>query len=119
MKVIISSSPELLDDINELLGREETAESLKGIKGSIKLMGLRTLRPAFPDDAQIKYLKSMGIPMPEVDTYRIYIGKEVQSVIEKHGGVELPIDILDDFERFREEVLVRVLAVLGSTSIHN
>ena len=71
-------------------------------------------RPVFPSNEQVDYLKGIGIDMPQPETYRIYIGSDVDKITERQGGVELPAKVLEDYDTFKEEILLRIRRIAGS-----
>lgn len=77
---------------------------------------IKSLRPLFPSVAQIEYIKSIGLKIPELEQYRVYIGSEILDIKEYYGGVELPISVLDDASTFDREITERVRKEVGLIS---
>ena len=70
--------------------------------------------PVFPTEEQIAYLSDIGADIPEEDNYRIYIGEDVKEKQEQYGGVKLPVSVLDNWDNFYDEVILRIRNVAGS-----
>lgn len=110
-EVLIGVSEELFPAFSQHWFSEETAAALKSsFPVDIRVMDMI---PMWPHEGQLKYLQSIGVPMPKLDSYRMRIGVEVQQITEHIGGVELPPSVLDTVDTFRQEVLSRLRSAIG------
>lgn len=65
-------------------------------------------------------IEAIGLDLVNlVDRYKIYIGPDVNSLNLACDGMELPASVLDDFEKFRMNVLSVIHSILEVSKKEN
>ena len=111
-EIIINLKEELSDKFLQCWNSADRDNILRNIfSTTIQIIGVK---PIFSSEEQMEYLKSIGVDVPPPENYRIYIGDDISSKVERYSGVELPASVLDSTEEFREEILYRIRRIVGS-----
>ncbi len=114
-KIIISINKTLEEKLLSLFSEEDARRILSYGETFPFQIETTDWKPMFPSKAQIAYLEKLkDSKLPKPESYRIYIGDDINEVTEKPNGVELPSQILDNKTLFRKEVLYRIKEVIGS-----
>ena len=109
MKLTINSFSGFVPTVKKYVKRKETIKILKDKVDSIEVIGAR---PLFLPDDRFEYFKRNNICLPKPKVIRIYIGNEITGVMDKYDGAEMPPDVLETYIKFKNEVLLKVLALL-------
>ena len=106
-ELVICTVSELEDRLKRLLFTEEFRRMEENFPPDCEVY-INLIRQILPSLEEVSYVASIGAKPAVHPNYKLYIGPDVDKVIEMYGGVELPSSVLDDSKKFNKEVLARI-----------